>query len=64
MRQLQIASENRRKIERPDLDDEQGVENYEAKIQQLMAMKDDTEARETEYAHLSHEEQNLTAELE
>ena len=56
MRQLQIASENRRKIERPDLDDEQGKENYEAKIQLLMAMKDDTEARETEYAHLSHEE--------
>lgn len=38
------------------MDDEQGKENYEAKIQLLMAMKDDTEARETEYAHLSHEE--------
>ena len=46
------------------MDDEQGKENYEAKIQHLMAMKDETEAKETEYAHLSHEEQNLTAELE
>ena len=64
MRQLQIANENRRQIERPDQDDEHAKENYEAKIQHLMAMKDETEERETEYAHLSHEEQNLTAELE
>ena len=59
MRQLKIENENRRQIERPAEDNEQARDAYEAKMQQLMAMDDDTEKKETEYAHLSHEEQNL-----
>ena len=43
MRELQIANENRRKIQRPDQDDEMAKETYEHQMQVLMGMQDDTE---------------------
>ena len=64
MRDLQIANENRRKIEKPDEDDEHAVESYDAKMRVLMATKDDMEAMENEYATLQTEEQQLQPELE
>ena len=44
VRELQIANENRRKIAKPDMDDEKEREDYEAQMRVLMNTEDDTEA--------------------
>lgn len=64
MRDLQIANENRRKIVKPDEEDEQAIENYDAQMRALIATDDDMEAMENEYATLQTEEQQLQPELE
>lgn len=64
MRELQIANENRRKIQMPDQENEQDIENFDIQMRQLLATEDDMEAQESKFATLQTEQQQLTAELE
>lgn len=57
MRELQIANENRRKIVKPDQDNEQEVENFDIQMRQLLATEDDMEASESKFATLQTEQQ-------
>jgi len=64
VRELQIANENRRKIERPDKDNELATEKFEHQMKLLSGTSDETEKRESEFANLLAEEKHLTDELE
>ena len=44
VRELQIANENRRKINKPDEDDEHATEVFDAQMRALKGTKDDMEA--------------------
>lgn len=64
VRELQIACENRRTVNRPDTDDEHAIESYENQMKELMGSTDDMEGQESKYANLSAESQQLQVELE
>ena len=52
VRELKIANENRKNVQRPAEDNELAQEQYEQQMQALMKNTDETEARESEFAHL------------
>ena len=65
VRELKIANENRRNLTKPqDQDDELAQEAYEHQMQVLLATEDDTEKRESDFANLQSEQQQLEGELD
>ena len=61
---MQILNENRRSLgERPDPDDEQAVEAYNAKMRALVSTPDQMEAQEAKYAALQLEGVQLEGEM-
>ena len=59
-----MTSENRRQVERPPANDEQATFAYEQQMRNLMASTDVMEAKESKYANLQHEDEQLQLELE
>lgn len=64
VRELQLANDNRREIKRPPKDDEKAKMQHDAQMKALLALNDEAEARGTQYAQLTCEEQHLQSELE
>lgn len=64
VRELQIANENRRNIDRPESENEHDNEAYENQMKELMGSNDAMEAQESKYANLQAESQHLQVELE